>query len=129
MVEQLHGRAERERSEAASRILFDKSVDLSSLDDDTLELIYPAVDHKGQVILAEHPDGLSVAELFVASTLCQSNGEVKRLVKEGGANLNGQRVTDPTQRLSTSELATRRFVLLRQGKKRFGLVKIMREKG
>jgi tyrosyl-tRNA synthetase len=60
---------------------------------------------------------LWVVKLFVASGMCASNGEARRLIQGGGAYINDQPVTDPAQELSSADMKDGAFVLS-AGKKR-----------
>jgi tyrosyl-tRNA synthetase len=58
------------------------------------------------------------AEIAVQSGLVTSKGEATRLVAQGGAYLNNNRVEDPQLKLSDSHLIGGEFILLGAGKKK-----------
>jgi len=62
-------------------------------------------------------DGLWVVRLFVDAGLCSSNGEVRRLIKQGGAYLNDKVIQDDRMELSEKSLSDGALIL-RAGKKR-----------
>ena len=62
--------------------------------------------------------GLWVVKLFVESGLCGSNGEARRLIKQGGAYVNDQQVKDDNVEIDENHL-TDGAILLRAGKKRY----------
>jgi len=76
----VHGEEETRRAEEASRAAFGGGSDLSNLP--TLEL--PA---------AELAAGPTVIDLIVRSGLCATKSEARRLIEQGGAALNGAKVT------------------------------------
>lgn len=68
---------------------------------------------------------LPISELFVQVGLSTSKGEVKRLVDNGGAYVNDQRVAVPTTPASELIDTDRPFALLRSGKKKFHILRII----
>ena len=63
-------------------------------------------------------EGLWVVKLFAESGLCASNGEARRLIKQGGAVINENKVTDENQTLTAADL-TDGALILKAGKKRY----------
>jgi tyrosyl-tRNA synthetase len=61
--------------------------------------------------------GIWVVKLFVEAGLCTSNGEVRRLIKQGGAYLNDQKITDDSFEITSKSLIDGALVL-KAGKKR-----------
>ncbi len=68
---------------------------------------------------ADLDNGIGVLDLFTRSGLSSSNGEARRLVTQGGAEVNGKKITDPKTVVSSSELDSDDELLLKAGKKRF----------
>ena len=62
--------------------------------------------------------GIWVVKLFVEAGLCSSNSEVRRLIQQGGASINGKAVADENLTVTTSDL-DEGSLLVRAGKKRF----------
>ncbi len=67
--------------------------------------------------------GISVIEAFKNLGLCESNGEVRRLIKQGGAKINGEKVDDENLLINSSFLQNGE-IKLSSGKKKHALVKI-----
>ena len=67
--------------------------------------------------------GLNVVDLFVEAELGKSKSEVRRLIEQGGASVNGERVTAIDRMLGTDDLDEEGVLLLRAGKKRFQRIK------
>ncbi len=63
--------------------------------------------------------GLGVLELYTKSGLCASNGDSRRLVTQGGAEINGEKVTDAKRVITVADLDKDGELLLKAGKKRF----------
>ena len=74
----------------------------------------PTVELSGSLL----KEGLWVVKLFVEAGLSGSNGEARRLIKQGGAYLNEEKITDDSLELTEKDLADGAF-LLRAGKKRY----------
>jgi len=70
-------------------------------------------------------DGYSVIDAFVSAGLCKSKGEGRRTIQENGANVNNQRVTDINATLTESDLASESVIVLRRGKKKYALVRLV----
>ncbi|MYB61066.1 MAG: tyrosine--tRNA ligase [Gemmatimonadetes bacterium] len=67
--------------------------------------------------------GINVVDLFVEAELGKSKSEVRRLIQQGGASVNGERVDAIDRMLGTRDLDDEGVLLLRAGKKRFQRVK------
>ncbi|MCY3714195.1 MAG: tyrosine--tRNA ligase [Gemmatimonadetes bacterium] len=67
--------------------------------------------------------GINVVDLFVEAELGKSKSEVRRLIEQGGASVNGERVAAIDRMLGTVDLDDEGVLLLRAGKKRFQRVK------
>ncbi|MCK5036627.1 MAG: tyrosine--tRNA ligase [Candidatus Sabulitectum sp.] len=63
-------------------------------------------------------EGISAIDLFTETGLCPSRGEVKRLGKQGGLYIQGERVSSPEEKI-TVEMLEDNSLLLRAGKKRY----------
>ena len=63
-------------------------------------------------------EGLWIVKLFAESGLCASNGEARRLIKQGGAAMNEEKITDDGLNITEAHLADG-TVILKAGKKRF----------
>ena len=68
--------------------------------------------------------GVSFLELFVQSGLVDSKGEVKRLIKGGGAKYNDTIVSDLDLVLKISDLTEEGYIKLSAGKKRHALIRV-----
>ncbi|WP_417460819.1 tyrosine--tRNA ligase [Kordiimonas sp.] len=67
-------------------------------------------------------EGINVVDLFIEAGLGGSKGEVRRLIKQGGAKLNDVKVDDETAMVTKSALQDGQ-IKLSAGKKRHALVK------
>jgi tyrosyl-tRNA synthetase len=71
--------------------------------------------------------GIAAFKLFSDVGLSKSGGEARRLIKQGGAYVNGLRIESFEQVINTNDIKEMNIVL-RAGKKRFHKIKIMAKK-
>jgi tyrosyl-tRNA synthetase len=62
--------------------------------------------------------GINILDLLVRSGLCSSKGEARRLVSQGGAYLDGEKV-DSIELVLDRAFAKNEEIMLRKGKKRY----------
>jgi tyrosyl-tRNA synthetase len=106
----VHGTEELRHAEAAGRALFGRE-DLRSLDPSTLAA---ALGEAGGVDIEGAP---TVAQLFQLTGLASSLSEARRTVKEGGAYLYNERVTDADTVPAESDWLTGGWLVLRKGRR------------
>ena len=113
----VHGAKNCEQAEAAAKALFGQG-ELKELDQTTLAA---ALSQLPKVALkpSELIDGKlpSWVDLMVQSGVVDSKSAARRIVKEGGAYLNNQRVADEAATPQKSDLLFGRFLVLRKGKR------------
>ncbi|MBM3502711.1 MAG: tyrosine--tRNA ligase [Alphaproteobacteria bacterium] len=68
--------------------------------------------------------GLPAFELFLKSGLASSGGEARRLIRNGGARLNGRAVTDEKLSITVADIDAEGTIQLSAGKKRHALVRV-----
>jgi len=68
--------------------------------------------------------GIEILELFVETGLAASKGEVKRLIKGGGARINDNKIENQEFSASDSDLTDEGYIKLSAGKKKHALVRI-----
>jgi len=109
-----HGETVAAGVQAAAAALFGNE-DLSNIDAATLEM---ALGSAGMIDL---PAGESppIDQLLAQTNLVESLSAARRAVKEGGAYLNNERVSDPAYRPVDGDFLYGRFLVLRRGKKSF----------
>ena len=67
--------------------------------------------------------GSAYLDLLVSSKAANSKGAARRLIQEGGAYLNNERVSDLEQAISNKDLIDDQVLILRTGKKKYFLVR------
>ena len=105
----IHGQAEADKAREAAKAAFaaqgSTSVDRSGIPSITLDS-------------SELEAGINVMDLFARTALCASKGEARRLVTQGGASINGNKITDIEKSIDLSFVEDDEL-LLKAGKKRY----------
>lgn len=113
----VHGQNELDKVITASQALFGKG-DMHAVDSSTLKHAMeaaPTVNYVGK----EVPD---LPQIFVDLGLSKSKGQARKDIQAGGAYLNNERIADPAHEIGEADLIGGSLVLLRKGKKNYGLV-------
>ena len=100
-----HGLEEAEKAQNAAKALFAGNGHQQNV---------PSTD----IPFARMEEGVSAIDLFTETGLCPSRGEVKRLGKQGGLYIQGERVTAAEDKI-TADMLEDNSLLLRAGKKRY----------
>ena len=119
----IHGVAGLNRAQLASKVLF--GAEISDLSDNDLTEIFgdvPSAEFSAQTLESE---GLGLIDALALTGLCKSKGEARRTIKEGGANVNNVRRDDIETTLTSADKASESIIVLRRGKKKFALVKLV----
>ena len=98
---------------------------MSGMDDKALGQIFADVPSCEMERAKFDGEGYSVIDAFVDAGLCKSKGEARRTIKENGANVNNVRVTDEGAKLTLDDLASESCIVLRRGKKKYALVRLV----
>ncbi|SCF25487.1 tyrosyl-tRNA synthetase [Micromonospora viridifaciens] len=113
----VHGEREMAQAVAASQALFGRG----SLEELTPETLRAALAEAGLVHLTELPD---VAGLLKESGLVPSMKEARRVIAEGGAYVNNNRIAAVDATVSPEDLLHGRYLVLRRGKRSFAGVEL-----
>ncbi|MEA1910592.1 MAG: tyrosine--tRNA ligase [Spirochaetota bacterium] len=105
----IHGEEEAEKAKEAAKAAF--SVQGSAVLDKSA---IPSI----TVERAELESGVNVMDLFARTALCSSRGEARRLVTQGGASINEEKITDINKSIDVSFVEDGEL-LLKAGKKRY----------
>ena len=100
-----HGEKAAEEAAAAAYAAFDRGRDLEGMPTTT-------------VVASELARGIPLPNILAEVGLTRSRGEARRVIQQGGAYVNDERVSDMDYRVSEADL-TEGGILLRVGKKRF----------
>ena len=106
----VHGAAATAAVQAASEALFGKG-DLEALDAATL------ADATAELPGGEVSPGMTMTDALVAVGLVESRNAARRAIGDGGASVNGRKVTDPELTLQDEDFLHGSVAILRRGRK------------
>jgi tyrosyl-tRNA synthetase len=116
----VHGADECEGAERAAKALFGQA-DLNELDEKTLA---SALAQLPRTTIARGEALPTWVDLLAATGVVDSKSAARRIVKEGGAYLNNQKVITEDAAPSVNDLLFGRFLLLRKGKRDLAAVEL-----
>lgn len=99
----IHGEEEAKTAQEASNALFAGGNNFDNA---------PSLD----ISINEMKNGFSIIDALVKSKLCTSNSEARRIVEQGGAILNEEKINDIHRALNENDF-TNNFAILKRGKK------------
>jgi tyrosyl-tRNA synthetase len=117
----VHGGAETERAERASRLVFSNAVGAMSADEvlaaygDAPSTELPRVDFDA---------GVNIVDLMARVGLAPSRSEARRLVQSGAVSVNDELIADPAAKVYRTMAKEERILVLRRGKKHRHLVRL-----
>ncbi len=120
----VHGEEGLKIAERAKQILFGGG-SLEGLNDASLGQIFADVPSCEVARSEFQGDGFSLIDALAEVKLCSSKSEARRTIKEGGAYVNNNKVSDIETRLGESDLASESVIILRRGKRKYGLVRLV----
>jgi tyrosyl-tRNA synthetase len=124
MTTLVHGADECRRVMAASKALFGQGA-LEELDEATLAAALAEV-RPFRLELAAGEELPMAASLMASAGVVDSVSAARRAIKEGGAYLNNEKVTDEHAMPGRDQLMHGRFLVLRRGKRTVGAVEVVR---
>ena len=121
----VHGEEGLKKAMAATAVFF--GAEITDLADDDLGSIFADVTSKTLPRDRLTGEGLSVVDALVEASLAKSKGEARRAVQQGGVYVNNRRVQGEAEMLTLQSLASETIVVLRTGKKNYGLLRFPAE--
>ncbi|HEU6451264.1 MAG TPA: tyrosine--tRNA ligase [Gemmatimonadaceae bacterium] len=118
----VHGAEAAETAAEVSALLFGKR-EARSLSAGALEAL--AAEVPFMEIPAPDGEAIDALDLFVGAKLAPSKGAARRLLEQGGLNVNGQRLAASDRSIESSELLPGRHLLLRKGARDYALVRLV----
>ena len=118
----IHSAEEYEKAVEASQILFGgaTSAALHRLDEQTLLQVFDGVP---QFTISKEQLGCAFVDLAAEHTkVFPSKGECRKMVQGGGVALNKEKVTDPMQTVTESDLIAGKYMIAQRGKKNYFLI-------
>jgi tyrosyl-tRNA synthetase len=118
----LHGESELAKAEQAAKVLFGGSLENLSVNDlkDIFEDVPSTVIDREEL----SGEGMGALELCTRTGLTSSNGEARRLIRQGGLFVNNERFADESGRVTVDQGIDGQLLVLRKGKKSYHLVQI-----
>jgi tyrosyl-tRNA synthetase len=123
LTELVHGEAGVQSAQRATQILF--GGELGDTTDSQLREIFADVPSCDVPKSALEDEGLWIVEALQTAKLCNSGGDARRALSEGGVYVNNTRVEDVQKRLTVDDLDGRSVLVLRRGKRKYALLKIL----
>ena len=123
LTERVHSEADYQAAVEASEILFGKGTAeaLHRLDEDTLLSVFEGVP-QFEISLDELQQGIGIVELVAEKTaIFPSKGEARRMLKDGGVQINKAKVGDDFI-AGRSDLLSGKYLLAQKGKKNYFLL-------
>jgi tyrosyl-tRNA synthetase len=120
----VHGAGECARVIAASKALFGQG-SLEELDTATLAAALAEV-RPFRLEAGSGEELPTVASLMASAGIADSVSAARRTIREGGAYLNNEKVTDELAVPASQQLLHERFLVLRRGKRTVGAVEVVR---
>jgi len=120
----VHGDGGLERARRATQVLF-RGEDLEGLAAAEIADIFSDVPSSELAPSALEGEGRGLVELLADTGLTRSRSEARRQIAQGGIYLNNERVEDAERRVGRGDAIEERFLVLRRGKKRYHLVKLV----
>ncbi len=118
----VHGETELDKAESASKVLFGGSMDSLSVTDliDIFEDVPSTMLSGGEL----DGEGMGILDLCRETGITASNGEARRLIRQGGLFVNNARSEDENRRLTIDDCVEGELIVLRKGKRTYHIVRI-----
>ena len=116
----VHGEEQTELAIKASGVLFGGSIE--GLDEKSLVDIFEDIPSSN--MNRQEVNETPASELFVKTGMVASKGEIKRLIQNGGAYINNEKLGSVDTKLNDIKLQFKDIVILRSGKKNYHLIKL-----
>jgi tyrosyl-tRNA synthetase len=120
----VHSRDEYEMAVEASEILFGQGTteSLKKIREDIFLSVFEGVP---QFEVASSDMDQDVLELLAVETaVFSSKGEARRMVSGGGVSINKQKLSNPDQRITSTDFIKNKYLLVQKGKKNYFLIKV-----
>jgi tyrosyl-tRNA synthetase len=122
----VHGEAEYDQAVQASEILFGKGTTetLRQLDEKTLLGVFEGVP-QSEISRAELEAGIGMVDFLSEKTgIFPSKGEARRMLKDGGVQVNKEKALEEST-VTSAYLLNNKYILAQKGKKNYFLVKVV----
>jgi tyrosyl-tRNA synthetase len=117
----IHGETQTNKVENAAKALFGQS-EIRDLDIDTLE---SALSELPRTTIGKGAEIPTWVDLITASGVVDSKSAARRVVKEGGAYINNEKIAGEDFAPTIDHLLHGRFIVLRKGKRDLAAVEVV----
>ncbi|MFN0020709.1 MAG: tyrosine--tRNA ligase [Pirellulaceae bacterium] len=117
----VHGEAGLAAARKATEIFF--GAEIEHLSDAQLTDIFADVPSKTLPRDRLSGDGLPLTDALIEAGLGKSKSDVRRTIEQGGAYINNRPRTDVNTKLTSADLASETVMVVRSGKKKYGLLR------
>jgi tyrosyl-tRNA synthetase len=122
LTRMVHGEESLARAERVTEVLFGGG-DLGQLDAAGLRQAFKDAP-RTRVRSSELADGLQLTESLVRAGLAPSKGRARTDITSGAISINHTIESEPRRQLSTEDLLAGTYIVLRRGKKTYGLIEL-----
>ncbi len=121
----VHGEAGLAAAQRATQMFFEilGGAEIANLSDAQVSEIFADVPSKTLSRDKLGAPGIGLLDAFVEAGLAKSKGEARRTLEGGGAYVNNRRIDDIARTLTETDLASETTIVLRSGKKKYGLLR------
>lgn len=123
VTRRVHGEDGLAKAEKATAVLFGGS--LEGLDSSDIADIFTDVPSSELPKTSLEGGGMSLVDVLADTSLANSKGDARRSLKGGAMNVNNERVGDDSRTLSLSDAIEGQFVVLRKGKRKYHLLRLV----
>ena len=113
----VHGEEVAKSVVKVSEILFNPDINFNEVDESTCEILKSEVPYKE--LNLNFP--VNIINILSGSGACESNGEAKRVIRQGGAYINGKKITDEKEIFNGENLICGKYLFIRVGRKKFNM--------
>ena len=117
----IHGESGLAAAEQATQIFF--GAEIENLQDRDLLQIFADVPNSSFARDQLAGDSVGLIDSLVATTLCKSKSDARRMIQQGSIYINNKRCDDVEKLLKPEDLASETCIVLRCGKKRYGVLR------
>lgn len=117
----VHGETGLAAARKATEIFF--GAEIENLSDAQLQDIFADVPSKTLPKDRLSGEGLPLADALIEAGLAKSKSDARRTIEQGGAYINNRPRTDVNTKLTPADLASETVMVVRSGKKKYGLLR------